>query len=1136
MPDETIGSELALFDQGGNKIRLLGVEFENILCPLDNQGNPIPSIVGYEILRGSREGNKSILAKGLINNMRTYSIPGTSTTGLYQNYPYNDLGPDYFLTPNYQGSTSGPGWSGGAPPPLNGYSNTIFSFHSPDTSFTNPFLNPYDLKVYSTVHGSSVGVFTEPYRHPKHKMLTNLATGLISGLATAVILARTVQALTNPNDPHAPDVQFNLGANNNINVNQDLFLKPRNEVEYGHQKPLEIVGDPVGGGGGSWSVGGFTNGGGSTSNINGGAISTPQKAEGFWNPDGGNDANDADNPNRAAQFVKARVDKNKSSSLQNTLIYVAMGILMKEALQEQLYSLVINLIPYRQYAAQYNSYGFYNNSIVNPLNNRRREIIDAYYVGPTIQQYNQNYQVNNLNRSRIVVFDIGSSINAPSVADDSRRLKSQVGVDLNSQFSRTISGQYAAMRLSNPSQYGQLDRIKQIPISTCVFSINPSNPVNTAYSTTSKGTLWGGDIYLNRFTEKNTMFFFNNWQLGEPDGTDVNYTNYHNIPFARFWINSTNLGGGLWNVASEYRSLDDISGNVFYVKFGWFYLFNSGVRDFFVESEVNVAYRDWEEEIPKRHYDPYRFTDLNAMFRADIIQSGNYYKYDYSLSTSKLVGSHITWGSILPRDYDPLVAQNCYTYNPNMVIYSLPMKDESPKVDGWSIFRANNKKDFIVPVSSIKSINKTGAVFMMKNLSPLSFMGVEELKLDGTGAKITIGDGKLFETGQNQLQSLVNTEDSFEYASNQSRYSAVNTSYGLFWISQAAGKVFNYGGSGLDEISKSGMRWWFAKYLPSELLKAFPEYKLYDNPVVGVGTQLMFDQTYEILYLTKKDYKPKYPIGKGTDQIDLDDDLITFTFNGQTIELTDSRYFEDASFTISYDPKLKAWLSFHDWKPSFMLPGRNHFMSVAKPAGMTSDTIWKHNTTCTSYCNFYGVDYPFEIEFVSSTGQQVTSMRSIEYLLEAYTIQNDCRDKFHVLDQNFDQAIIYNSEQVSGVLQLVLKTKNDPLAMLTYPQINANSISIQYSKEENKYRFNQFWDVTKNRGEFPPGFNLPMFTTAANGYEYPINPLYVDYNKSSLERKKFRHHVNKVFLRRVSSGPYKFIFKISNQKLLQSPR
>ena len=63
-----------------------------------------------------------------------------------------------------------------------------------------------------------------------------------------------------------------------------------------------------------------------------------------------------------------------------------------------------------------------------------------------------------------------------------------------------------------------------------------------------------------------------------------------------------------------------------------------------------------------------------------------------------------------------------------------------------------------------------------------------------------------------------------------------------------------------------------------------------------------------------------------------------------------------------------------------------------------------------------------------------------------------------------------------------------------------------------------------------------MFNTSANGYIYPVNPNYIDYNKAVLERKKFRHNVNRVFLRRFISGENKILFKISNQKLLNSPR
>ena len=42
--------------------------FLNVTHPVDENGDPISDIVGYEILRGSREGNRSIIAAGMFNN------------------------------------------------------------------------------------------------------------------------------------------------------------------------------------------------------------------------------------------------------------------------------------------------------------------------------------------------------------------------------------------------------------------------------------------------------------------------------------------------------------------------------------------------------------------------------------------------------------------------------------------------------------------------------------------------------------------------------------------------------------------------------------------------------------------------------------------------------------------------------------------------------------------------------------------------------------------------------------------------------------------------------------------------------------------------------------------------------------
>ena len=153
--------------------------------------------------------------------------------------------------------------------------------------------------------------------------------------------------------------------------------------------------------------------------------------------------------------------------------------------------------------------------------------------------------------------------------------------------------------------------------------------------------------------------------------------------------------------------------------------------------------------------------------------------------------------------------------------------------------------------------------------------------------------------------------------------------------------------------------------------------------------------------------------------------------------------------------------------------------------------IWKHNDRCDLYTNYYDQDYPWEVELVETVGQTVNTVRSVEYQLESYiyrgNLEGGCGDRFHDLDWNFDNAILHNTEQVSGLLALNLSPKNNAPLITTFPQITANDIQILYSKEEQKYRFNQFWDVTDDRGEFNPNVNEPIFITQLNGYIRDLN-------------------------------------------------
>ena len=881
------------------------------------------------------------------------------------------------------------------------------------------------------------------------------------------------------------------------------------------------------------------------------------------------------------------------------------------------------------------------------------------------------------------------------------------------------------------------------------------------------------------------------------------------------------------------------------------------------------------------------------MFRSDIIKySSGYYKYDYSLSVSRMYNQFISWGQVLSLSFNPQVAATCYAYYPRRIQYSLPQQEEL-KRDNWQSFLVNNYKDMQDEITCVKPINKTGALIMLRNRSPIQIMGVDSLQTD-SGVKVTIGDGGLF---SQSLQSLVNSDEIYQYGSCQNRWSITSTPQGVFYVSQDQGKVFLYTGS-LQEISKMGMKWWFSRYLPSNLKKLYPDYLEGDNPVMGAGVTTVYDNINEIIYITKRDYIPKrndikydpvigfylsdvsptititnpyvtttgygcpdgytlingvctkytvttvnpgtsstpalstptssptygiggtilynpgwgtatgvgaytnigitnplwinnvpqgtiavantiglftnstastlmvgnsikitgtnsgsagasfiagytsgttykvssvvgnspnvtaftlktlagstlettagsltgltfnslvdpvnrliktassgtishriylpssdvktyyvaltgfagqpfkiklddvyiltsnpsemttylsanpeskylhiYPVtvSKGAHTLILEGDyrgfgamvidnnagqiasatsysdlnilfstaaltafnIYTYTCAGGAtlqkipgqspfncivtetvppttstletfpqptrpiilpIKVCDPAYFEDASWTISYDVKNNQWMGFHDWHPSFMLPSKRHFLTAYNVCNISQTGLWRHNDRWDDFCNFYGTYYPFEVEYVIPTGDTVTTMKNVEYVLEAYKYGTNGQDKFHLLDYNFDEAIVYNSEQTSGQLNLKLKNKSNPFSYLQYPNILATgSTDILFSKEEQKYRFNQFNDITKDRGEFSGAQNI-LTTTSPNGYTWTVNPIAVDYYKPALQRKKFRHNVGKVLLRKkaidkkttpTADGGIKILFKMITTKLQQSQK
>lgn len=1114
------------YTDDGETIRIMGVAFENIQPPVDNNGNVIPNIEGYEILRGSRDGNKTVLFKGMINNMREYDIPSKISAGrqgLYPNYPFNSLEPDPFNSTTETSYETLTGLTNYNPNPE--YSKKHHTFHSPDTMFNKPFIGQKELKVYGALYGNAQAEFIEPELHPKHVFITDFAflagIGIGVGLAISKAVGKKTTTITAPSHYTYP---VQAGTTNTVsapaNLSGAVFNSASNASLAGVNAINTELNDVI------TAVTGVDASTLSEQGYNAG-VTAANVVPGWGVTTGG--------------FTVTRSDQNNVPTVLRIGMATNMFLTNVGEGADLTMDLIRNFSKDRQFARQYIAYCGYEKFASPNINNKRRVIDTSNYLDSHLQNFKSSHRINNVLRNKTVALETKDDVLDLTGTLQDRTHHNAKMTDLpdplnDATFERRASSHYVAMKSRLRNQYGQIHSIQQIPTSSCIYSIKDD----------STGTIFGGDTYIGRYQEKNTFYHFLQWLQDQPDRAEWNYHLYDAVQHTAFWMDTepfdtgdfvssisqaiANIGNGggfqgflnSFVTPSDKHCFDRDNGifgtGLMTLRNVWMYLFHSSIRDFFVETELNIDHRDHNGTNATKHWDALQ--DLKTLFNMREIRSGNYYKLDRSLSVSRLPYSKINWGVLQPRDYNPTIAEDCYTDFPLRLLYSLP-EQTALKRDNWSAFLGNNYKDFSSKVTAIKAIRSTGVMLLFENEDPGLYPGTDELQLK-SGTSITVGDGGLF---TREMQRMSNADNEYEYGSCQSRRGVINTPVGTFFISQEQGKVF-MASEGLKEITLKSNNYWFNQYLPYQLLKDFPDYDILDNPVAGIGCQIMYDNEWLMLYICKKDYRAKREwldrmiyVGEGE-----------FLVDGITrIKTGDSRYFDNASWTVSYDPKGQEEISWHDWHPDLMMGAPNSFFTVKGPG------IWEHNKRCDLYCNYYNKDFPFELEFQLDNMPNVSTVRNIEYFMRVYEFEENCRDRFHALDFNFDEAVIHNTEQVTGLLKLNLREKNDVTQYRDYPIVNNNSIDIIYSKEEHKYRFNQFWDITRDRGEFTIASET-IWNTEPNGYIKNLNITNLDYQKREIHRKKIRHHNNKILLRRNVCGNKQMIMYLANTKLQNSQR
>jgi hypothetical protein len=632
--------------------------------------------------------------------------------------------------------------------------------------------------------------------------------------------------------------------------------------------------------------------------------------------------------------------------------------------------------------------------------------------------------------------------------------------------------------------------------------------------------LFGGDCIIAPFAviTKQPLFTQDLSDTAFRDEIEFDYRLYPNIAYPRYWIDSskydfssllkkevinyskfTRTTTAKYNLDCKFQD----GGNVFRVDDSYMYTSVNGIMEFICEVDYNIWFRE-KSQVP---FYSKQSSDVNVILRSDHLKQTEEFKLNESYK--HLLLKEIAYKTPTYNQSDLLPQEM-----KNALVYSLPSFQNLQTVDNWQYFLPANFYNFDTTdfgnLTGIHKLDQDRIIFLFDKSSPFISYGQDELQMDGTGRKIIIGDGGLF---AQQPRELIPTD--VNYAASQSPYAFSATQFGYLYPSQSQGRIFNYTNN-LDDVSRQGASFWCETYMPIQLYETFPNYKQKENPLSRVGYLTVVDSKLETYYITKRDFSPKFK------EITYNAEEDQFYFKNAKIELRDSNYFKDNSWTLSYSPSSKGFVSFHDWHPDWTIQTETKFFTV-------EDTlILKHNDRCDSFCEFNGVEYPYSLEWCVNSALQTHILGSVEVIHEAFTYKNSCRDKI-LNSEFFDQLEVYNNEQNSGKITLIYGT-DFLIQNQEYPIQKANFIEALYSHVENRFRVNQFSDITLDENEFHIHLNHE------DGYTREYNPKALDYQKNPEDQKLLRSNANKIRFTKNKSKNNKLITKFNTSKITLSPR
>lgn len=1058
-------------------------------------------IKGYKLVRANRVGNETIVARGLLYDLWEYEKDGSKQ--YYPNYPYNDLNEDIFLAPD--GSTYNEGNSDDANP---GYFKPTgrYTFHSPDVHFNNPEIGT-EIKLDVEEYGKSEGYFNECNGEPTYRILSTAARsfafayGVAAAISSITKTCRTIEKQTLKTNAKTGNTFVAAGS-----IPGAIAPVPVVETELSTftEIPIELP---------TFKYNGIL--AGSPVLANKVTIQDCKGTPYHW-------LNPAYITEMTPEFGTGAAIMLAVNIVAGPLSFALHFITTMVREINTMTELIKSLLPNHKYFIQYNSVGRYNNyKLLNQEGYTQRLIEASAYLNPMRQIVNETVtstvKINNWNRESSVFIKTDSGkplFPKPTKPDNSKVSVSSAGLSygqLNVRFNRDISSYYATIKRFKPDQYGNIYNLEFIETDSCY--------INLTDEVSSNKTSFGGDKFITRFALKRKHPFFIQTRFKQLRDSDVLYSTLGNAAYPNYYID---YGVGLMErlgdidisdvfshpaklfeslVGTDHTRLDAKTKKFFYQN-GYVHLYNYGIPYFIVESDVNTDLRHGENNTDRDFYPHQR--DLTTWLQEEnvSIKEDNWYFYNKSYSKQNKESF-----------IKPLTP--AYTLEDTVInrVIHTEKRRTLGETDNWLLIKGNNFYDSdsingrLISVDSIED----DKVLVRSENSTQIFSAYDTIKTESSS--IQIGTGGMFD---GRVKEFAVTD--LGYMGTQHR-DILKTEFGHVFVDAKRGQVLllNSSANGMEEISRNGMRNWFKQNLPFKIIKDFPTIAIedIDNNYKGIGLHLSFDKRYNMFYLTKLDYKvinANIRYNTEAKKFYLIDEPDTF------VNLTDTRYFCNKSWTISYNFISKLWSSFHSFTPNFY----NDFIDYTQ-SGLNNEisNVWSHRVTNKSHQVYYGKLYPFIIDVFSDPSITNNVLNSIEYVNDVYRFINEY-DFIYKQNITFNKAYVYNQHQNSGLLNLVLKNENDLSLLNPDDTVGLEGHFIQVSNAENVWRFNEFYDSVSC-----DCVNAPLWFYDCNNVNKSLNYLALNYNKYDLNRARIRGRMSHVRFVNDKWSNYKFVFLLN---------